>query len=237
MKKFLMPLLFIFLIVICGNTVVLSQEQGLYGTRELSRDENYKLIEMYVYDNDDKISRVINFELPVEWKIDDSSVVGLVNEANIDSYGYERPYYKLKVDMWNIIESTREELLDEIIESKFISGEYMGDAFEIIDENIYSTDSHEIFYYKYYGVEAVSISAYYIYKNGERFAMTGYLYDTDIPEYDDIFNRIAESVRFQFDINEISSPETGNNILIYVILLPISLVLISKKYYLSKIKY
>ena len=230
MKKILTIILIMFLFCIFGNTAVLSQEQSYYNTRELNRDGNYKLIEMYVYDNNIKISRRITFELPVEWYIDGSSVVGLRNEENIDDYSYSKPYYKLKVDMWNIINSTRENTLNE-----FGNEENADGNLDIIDKNIYSTKNYEIFYYKFPGNEARNIYCYYLYSNGERFYMSGYVFGEDKPEYDDIFKRIAESVKFQFTADEIiSSPATGDNILIYVFVLAIIFILLPKKFKRTK---
>jgi len=221
MKKFLTIILIMLLIGVFGNTAVLSQEQSYYNTREIIRVGNYKLIEMYVYDNDVKISRRITFELPAEWYIDGSSVVGLRNEENIDDYSYSKPYYKLKVDMWNIINSTRENALNEFNDKENADGNL-----DIIDEKIYSTVNYEIFYYKFLGNEASDICCYYLYSNGERFSMTGYVFDKDKPEYDNIFRRIAESVKFQFASDEIiSSPATGDNILIFIFVLSIIFII------------
>ena len=153
---------------------------GSYKTQELSRDENYKTMEMYVYDDNDKLSRKITFELPVEWLYGGSVF------TNGEDY-----QYTLKVDMWDVKSATRESVFDEHI--KRIEEK------DILDDGIYSTENYEIFYCKLYFSEgdAASIRLYYLYANGERFCMSSYVFDEDKPEYDDIFMRIAESVKFQ----------------------------------------
>lgn len=205
MKKILIIITVIFLIIGCGNIVsaTLPQEHSSYDTRELSRDENYKIIEMYVYDDNSKITRRITFELPIDWHVDDSSVF-FDNE------------YKSKVDMWNIISTTREDVLNEL-DNQVETGE----SYNIVDKTIYSTENYEIIYYKLKGEgDANIIYSYYLYANGERFHMSSYVFDEDKSEYNDNFKRIAESVKFQFDVNEVtSSPATGDNISAYAIIL------------------
>jgi hypothetical protein len=219
MKKFLMTILFIILIMDCGNIVVLSQEQSSYNARELSRDENYKLIEMYVYDNSINVFRKITFELPVEWEVR-SSTHGTANEQG---------YYVLKVDIWDIRSATRESVLDDFNNyAHTLDMEYISDIFE---ETIYTTENYEIFYTKFFSTynAGAYIHMFYLYANGERFALSGYVFVEDKPEYDNIFKRIAESVRFQPDANEVSaSPATGDNILTYIVLLLVSVIFMKK---------
>ena len=157
-----------------------------YSTKELSRDGNYKTMEMYVSDDNTSRSRRITFELPVEWE-GSSSVFIKMGEYNSE----------LKVDMLDIIRADSEDALDEFI---IRSGFNDGFVDEIFEENIYMTKHHEIFYVKYltqYNQRTI-IHSYFLYANGERFALTGYVFAEDKLEYDEIFKRIAESVKFQF---------------------------------------
>lgn len=158
-----------------------SSEITSYETKELSRDENYKRMEMYVKFDTKSYGRRITFEIPADWH-----VIGSVF-ANGESF-----QYTLKVDMWDVVSATRDDVLIEYNERDEIGG--------IISENIYSTETYEIFQYKFTDTEgeAHCISAYYLYANGERFHLTSYVFTEDKPEYDEIFKRIVESVRFQF---------------------------------------
>ena len=103
----------------------------------------------------------------------------------------------MKVDMWYVKSATREDVLSEYNTT-------MAEDENIIEKNIYSTENYEIFYYKYIGVSddevgvEVGIRTYYLYADGKRFALSGYVFGEDKAEYDAIFNRIAESVKFQF---------------------------------------
>lgn len=149
-----------------------------YDTKELSRDDNYKLMEMYAYDNDWKITRRVTFELPVEWQADDSSVFGLI----------ENDFYIIKLDVWNVGEATPESITEEgIIEE-----------LEIIGEGSYSTNNYEIFWFKHNSDISISIvTSYYLYANDERLHISTYNFTgEDTPEYEAIFKRIVESMRF-----------------------------------------
>ena len=162
-----------------------------YSVKELSRDGNYKTIEMYAYE-DLYISRRITFELPVEWDANNSSVFGIKKD------GYDTN--KLNVWLVNIESATREDVLNEYNNHKNTSDESDPKP-EIIEENIYTTENYEIFYYKLNGIsfsEAFYIYVYYLYANSERFCLFGYVFVDEKNEYDDIINRIAESVIFQF---------------------------------------
>jgi len=211
-KKLLMFIIFLILIIICGNTAVLSQEQSSYNVKELSRDGDYKIMEMYVYGNEEKLSRKITFELPAEWRAEGSVF------TNDEDW-----IYTMKVDMWGIKNSTMENVLDEYNERD--------EWINVIYENIYSVENRKIFHYKCYGEAAIFINVYYIYLNGERFCMSSYVFHEAKPEYDDIFKRIVESVKFQPDGNGgVFSPATGDNIFIYIIVLFfLSAVLAAKK--------
>ena len=136
-----------------------------------------------------KISKRITFEVPVEWN-GESSVIGIQNEDYLNV---------VKVDMWNILSATREDVLNTYNSIAAEHYEYSGKPIETLDKKIYSTENYEIFYYKYKGTEAaINIYVYYLYANGERFWLSGYVFVEDKPEYDGIFKRIAESVKFQF---------------------------------------
>lgn len=153
-----------------------------FDAKELSRDGDYKLMEMYVYDDNVELSRRITFELPIEWHSDSSSVVGLPKGNDI------YPYI-LKVDMWNVKSATKGSVLNEYNNKV--------EAHDVIAEDIYSTENHEIFYYKFNG-DGTVIYVYFLYTNGERFEMSCYNFGEDSPKNDIIFKRIVESVKFQF---------------------------------------
>ena len=147
-------------------------------------------MEMYVYDDNDNLSRRITFELPVEW-YGDSSTFHIDKDGDKD----RDDIFKLSVWMVNVKNATREDVLEEY-NLIAMTGNY-GEPLEILNENIYSTENYEVFYYKSKGTEAATnIYFYYLYANGERFCLFGYVFDKDKPEYDEIFKRIAESVRF-----------------------------------------
>ena len=159
-----------------------------YGTRELSRDGGYKLMEMNVYyvsGDDWEISRRITFEVPVEWE-GGSSVIAIVDEDYMNI---------MKVDMVAITSTTRDDVLD--------AHNNDADEFserETFDKYIYTTENFEIFYHKYrsIGWPANAVYRFMLYANGESFYLTGYVFVDNIPEHDAIFKRIAESVTFQF---------------------------------------
>ena len=209
MKKISMIILVTILLTVCGSTVNAREI-----TRELSRDGNYKLMEKDLY-KDGQVAGKATFELPVEWDNGGSSVMGLVN----NDYSF-----KLKFDLWDVISTTRESVMNENNER---NGEFIG---HIIEEKNYKTENYEIFYCKYVSLyNGAIIRNYFLYKNGQRFAVSGYIWEEDLPEYDDIFNRIAESIKFQFNEGEADiSPATGDTILIYIILLLISVILPKK---------
>ena len=165
--------------------------------RELIYSGEYKTIERYVRhgNNDGKPERSkITLEVPVEW--DGDMVIGITDEDYLNI---------MKVDIWNILSATREDVLNEYKLSAMDNG--YGEPSEIFDENIYKTENYEVFYYKLKGTEMAScIYYYYLYANGERFAFTGYVFIEDKPEYDAIFKRIAESVRFQTDYADETEP-------------------------------
>jgi len=210
MKKISIIILVTILLIVCGS-IVNAREI----TRELSRDKNYKLMEMDLY-KDGQVAGKATFELPVEWDNGGSSVMGLVN----NDYNY-----KLKFDLWGVINTTRESVMNENNER---NGEFID---HVIEEKNYKTENYEIFYCKYVSLYhgPVTIRNYFLYKNGQRFAVSGYVWEEDCPEYDDIFNRIAESVKFQFNAGgDDVSPATGDTILIYIFLLLISVILLKK---------
>ena len=154
-----------------------------YKTREISRDGDYKTMEMYVLGSDGAYSRRITFELPVDWR-GDSSVF-----ANDEDW-----VYTMKVDMGSVADATRESVLADF--NNRDSDEWV---VVTLEENIYSTDNFEIFHYKYNsGGDAFCGNIYYLYANGERFFVSSYVFHETHPDNDTIFNRIVESVRFQF---------------------------------------
>jgi len=162
-----------------ATTETSSEYESLYKTKELSRNSGYKTMEMYVAKNNNMNSRRITFELPEEWR------------GNFSVFTNDEDYmYNLKVDMWDIIDSTRENVLNEYNDRE--------DSVNY-NEKIYSTDSYEIFYYEYEEPEeGVFVTVYYLYANEERFCMSSYIFGEVKPEYKAIFKRIVESVRFQF---------------------------------------
>ena len=129
--------------------------------------------------------------MPVKWD-GDSSVID--NNENDYHPNWE---YTMKVDMWDVLSATRESILNGH-KNKMEDEEI--DYLEVIDKKIYLTENYEVFYYKFLNTfEGVCISYnYYLYANGERFLLSGFNFLEDKPEYDAIFKRIAESVRFQF---------------------------------------
>ena len=185
MKKFcvMTMLLFVFLLASCEAA---QHSYSPFRAKEINRDGDYKKMEMYVYDDDEETSRRITFEVPVEWN-GEYSVISIVDEND---------RLIMKVDMWSVNSAKRENVLIEYNDRYSEMDEV---ELETIDENIYSTEKYEIFYYKVnYGGDPNCIFNYYLYANGERFHLTGYLYVEDKPENDEIFKRIAESVTFQF---------------------------------------
>ena len=152
--------------------------------KDKDNDSGYKIIETYVNDGNGQLSRKITFELPVEWN-GDSNVYGIANENG----------FMMKLDIVDINTMLREDVLSEYninMENEFV--------IEVLEKDIYMTENYEIFHYKYInGYEHASlIHVYYLYSNGERFRFAGYIFRENNPEYDEIFKRIAESVRFQF---------------------------------------
>jgi len=157
-----------------------------FKVKEISRDSSHKKMEMFTWENNWEITRKIVFELPVEWE-GTSSVFAATPEP-----------YSMKVDMWQVASTTREGVLDEFNSRGIIIKEDEFD--EIISENIYFTEHYEVFHRKYLSHWEFTciIHTYILYANEESFTLAGYVFVEDLPEYDDIFKRIAESVIFQF---------------------------------------
>ena len=157
-----------------------------FNVKEISRDGNYKTMEMCTYDYNFDLTKIIVFELPVEWE-GESTVFTATPEP-----------YSMKVDMWDVVSATRESVLEEYKEAE----EYIeeNDDNEMITENIYFSENYEVFYRKYtnFWENFCYVHSYLLYANEERFSLTGYVFIEDLPEYDLIFKRIAESVVFQF---------------------------------------
>lgn len=147
-------------------------------------------MEMYVRGNEENISRRITFEVPVAWN-GDGSVMGITDENNVTI---------MKVEMLAAGSATRESVFsdyDQNIASLTASG------VEVADRGDYTTERYEVFYFKFQGIDQesslqASVYIYYLYANEECFAFGGHVFIEDGPEYDAIFKRIAESVRFQF---------------------------------------
>jgi hypothetical protein len=165
------------------GTVTSDAPADIRRTRELSLDGNYKLIETYVYGGDGTISRRVTFELPVDWHA----------SGSVFSNG-EDWQYTLKVDFWNIVSASREDVLAELA-----AGDELAWNEVIIDEIIYQTENYEVFRHKWTAdnSEATYYISYYLHADGERFALSAYLFGQENPEDDAIFTRIVESVRFQ----------------------------------------
>jgi hypothetical protein len=210
--------------MVCENIVVLSQEESGYRTKELSRDGDYKIMQMYLQDDNNNFSRRITFELPVEW----------IGSSCVFTFTDENGRFAFKLDIYDAINATREEVFNNFNNYANIDIESVVEVFE---ENIYSTETHEVFYRKFLSAynQTVIVHFYYLYANGVRMGLVGMVYVEDKPEYDDIFKRIAESVRFQFNVDEVTtSPATNDNILIYIVLLFVSAILVK---IISKLPY
>jgi|GEM_PF-3545800 len=168
-----------------GQTTEATEYVSPYATKEISRDGAYKTMEMYVYEDvtDERYLRRITFEVPVEWVPTDSVVVG----------------HSMKVDMFRVYNATREQLLKNFDENITVIEE---EGAEIICENNYLTENYEVFYRKSdFRMSSFGMSvqhAYYLYANGEYTGFSGWNFVEDTPEHDEIFRRIAESIRFQF---------------------------------------
>jgi len=168
------------------------EDTTLHSTKEIYRDGDYKTMEMYIANDGcfDSLTRKITFEIPVDWEAWDS-----VFETSNDEY-----FYVMKVDMRTLESTTRENLLHEF-ENR--SDDDWNDSYERVDENIFSTEYYEIFYFKemlkdrgIYIDASTSFYYYALYANGERFYFHGFVFGEDRPENDGVFKRIAESVRF-----------------------------------------
>ena len=154
--------------------------------KEISRYGDYKIIEMYKNNESWEIAKKVVFEIPVDWE-GDSSVFAASPEP-----------YTMKVDIGSVVNATRESALERYQEEGNIINKL--DYNRMISENIYFTDQYEVFYRKHFsdwGPPCV-IHSYQLYVNEECFSLYGYVFIDDLPEYDIIFKRIAESVLFQF---------------------------------------
>ena len=172
-----------------------SSEESTYGTKEISRNGKYKTMEMRVYDDNREISRRITFEIPVEWE-GESSVFALKTEQDLHNMKSD-----MKVDMWDVLSVTREDVLREHYLGDEAFEDYEGeDRAEVIYKDIYSTENYEVFFNKILVRDEglVNVYVYWLYSNGERFSLAGYVFVENTPEHDAIFKRIAESVKFQF---------------------------------------
>jgi len=173
-----------------NKNVIISASPFL--TREISRDGGYKTMGMYVYDNDGTANEWITFELPAIW------------DGTHSVFGIE----SMRVNMWSVQTATRESVLKEINDAKAQEDEVFYK--KIIDEKIYQTSNFEVFHLKLEGLDDVDegmtniIHIFKMYANGERFDMSSYVFAEDTPENDAIIKRIAESVRFQHDIETAS---------------------------------
>ena len=153
-----------------------------YKTREISRNGNYKTMEMYVYKDQKPYAGRITFEVPIGWD-GTSSVIGSMNENDKNI---------VKVDMLHVQSGTREDALNSY------NGPDPEGEVGRIGEAIYSTENYEVFFAKKGPIEASICSYYYyLYADGEYFSLCGWVFIKDKPEYDAVFKRIAESVRFQ----------------------------------------
>ena len=150
--------------------------------KELSRNDEYKIMEMYVYDRDWQSIRGITLEIPIEWEGPDES----------NQFWYEGEKGTFKIWLPGFSYGTEEDIKNDSISYRSIVD---------VEPIIYSNGDYDVFfYYDPLGItndyETGNITIYYIYANEEYLIFTGYVFVDNKKEYEGIFKRIAESIEF-----------------------------------------